>query len=752
MNLVQWPEEDLQALRGFYDAGQAFTFSDIEAGSSHLLQDVQDWLVTSPPPKRFPMLLPACPISLQEPLWYAIAFSSSQAEQLRRELVAFVGMAGTDFSGHRVGSDPTDRVLRAAKSWAGGEFVFRFSVLLPASRSGVRTALDRLRQIWRMRPDLGSSAFRTSDALLREFSAALAAQDASGSGRWLQAIRQSGRLSVENLRFLEIERLGSLGYWDQLALHPQLSLLLTIRRPRRINAWLIEALWRAEFARYLDSNQPSSALAHMRDNFLKKYEPLFRTRAGLNGPIVVLTFLLVAAVSAPPRHEQIPQLLAALSPGTPERAFAERIAATVALAAGPSELTLADVEQLIDREDYDTAWPHLIRLTPSVEVVQLCFDCATELNTPDAARTVLKIFGLLSAADQARVLRQRRYLNQRNDLVNAIAATNVIGSWEQWLDKLQSDPTWSQAAEIARTAATDWPLEDYRHDPARMVRLAARLQEVAPASPTTVRFALPSIAAFFLRPEEPTPAFMPLWESVLFMLAVDRQFGGADWALTQALTAAILETGPTAASYADMVEVLRTIWDTRGEPSRLDWALDHLDVLATSAVLDATARELFFQRVWSTFVQSVRRIAPSQRELFRLLCADLGHQNDFAALPTPPQATVGAAAEEAMPDLRNKMVAIYTLTASAAARAKILIEQQFPGVDVRLSHEHVGSPRLAALAKDADYFLVVAKSAKHAATDFLKANRRGRSELIYPSGRGSSSIVTALIDTLRTGQ
>jgi hypothetical protein len=201
-----------------------------------------------------------------------------------------------------------------------------------------------------------------------------------------------------------------------------------------------------------------------------------------------------------------------------------------------------------------------------------------------------------------------------------------------------------------------------------------------------------------------------------------------------------------------MVEELRTIWDARGEPARLDWALDHLDALATSPVLDATARESFFHSVRGVFVHSARRIAPPQRELFRLLCTDLGHQDDFAALPTPPQSTVGAAHEETMPNLRNKMVAIYTLTASAAARAKILIEQQFPGVDVRLNHEHVGSPRLAALAKEADYFLVVAQSAKHAATDFLKANRRGRSELIYPSGRGSSSIVSALLNTVRIGQ
>jgi hypothetical protein len=42
--------------------------------------------------------------------------------------------------------------------------------------------------------------------------------------------------------------------------------------------------------------------------------------------------------------------------------------------------------------------------------------------------------------------------------------------------------------------------------------------------------------------------------------------------------------------------------------------------------------------------------------------------------------------------------------------------------------------------------VVVAKSAKHAATNFIKQKRpQSKSEIIYPSGKGSSSIVSALL-------
>src|SRR5437764_1451663 len=90
------------------------------------------------------------------------------------------------------------------------------------------------------RQEIGSSAvlFRTTEALLREFFAALVNQDESGAMRWLGELRAGGRLSAENLVFLEIERLASFERWHELASLPQIGLLTSLRRPRRITALL----------------------------------------------------------------------------------------------------------------------------------------------------------------------------------------------------------------------------------------------------------------------------------------------------------------------------------------------------------------------------------------------------------------------------------------------------------------------------------------------------------------------------------
>ena len=73
----------------------------------------------------------------------------------------------------------------------------------------------------------------------------------------------------------------------------------------------------------------------------------------------------------------------------------------------------------------------------------------------------------------------------------------------------------------------------------------------------------------------------------------------------------------------------------------------------------------------------------------------------------------------------------------------------FPTADVRVSNDHGGSEKLKVMARDSDYFILSSRSAKHAAFDFIKANRsKERLGLIYPTGKGSSSMVSALLNSV----
>ncbi len=101
------------------------------------------------------------------------------------------------------------------------------------------------------------------------------------------------------------------------------------------------------------------------------------------------------------------------------------------------------------------------------------------------------------------------------------------------------------------------------------------------------------------------------------------------------------------------------------------------------------------------------------------------------------------------PDLAERLpgreIGIYTLTESAGRQAQTLLLSVAPDLRIHLNHDHVGTPPLAALARNVDLFVVVAGSAKHAATDFIRA-KRGDAPLVFAAGRGAASIIKAVED------
>ena len=67
---------------------------------------------------------------------------------------------------------------------------------------------------------------------------------------------------------------------------------------------------------------------------------------------------------------------------------------------------------------------------------------------------------------------------------------------------------------------------------------------------------------------------------------------------------------------------------------------------------------------------------------------------------------------------------------------------------VETNADHVCTDRLASLAANTDIFVMVTQSAKHAATDCVRANRPDGVTLM-PEGKGASSIIRALEEHVR---
>src|SRR3569833_1233942 len=435
MNLNGWDQADRQALQQFYETGQAWSWGEIDQASSARGRRAHDWIEAGPPPRVHPVILPVLH-SDERSEWFAIAFSDAQCEELREHLNAFLGPAGSDYRGRRIDMNSANVMDSIIERWTGGPWVYRFAPL-PGYKNQVSEALIRMRQGWRLRPKSERALLRTTDSMLREFFSALVNADENSSAFWLQQLHLCGRLSAENLHFLQIVRQGALGFWTDMLLDTRLSMQKTLRRPSRITSLLVEAVWRTELAGFVTGNRVADALAHARANVLQNYGALLKARGSLSQPAVVLTFLTAAVAAIPPRDEQIPLLLATLPKDCPERAFAEAMAANIVPSireskADPLELT----KQALSSRDFDTAWQHLQNTVPSVKSCGLRLDCAIELLGPDIARQTFDAMAQLQPDERAEVLKLRSRLRTWQEIEELVASHSgrTPTDWETWLE------------------------------------------------------------------------------------------------------------------------------------------------------------------------------------------------------------------------------------------------------------------------------------------------------------------------------
>jgi hypothetical protein len=89
-------------------------------------------------------------------------------------------------------------------------------------------------------------------------------------------------------------------------------------------------------------------------------------------------------------------------------------------------------------------------------------------------------------------------------------------------------------------------------------------------------------------------------------------------------------------------------------------------------------------------------------------------------------------------------VGVYTLTVRAAEQFRNVVEARAPGTDVTLLHDLDASKRLKQHARQADLFVLVTASTKHAATDCVRASRPADKPLVIPAGKGAASMLAAV--------
>jgi hypothetical protein len=677
--------------------------------------------------------------------WYAFAPTMREQKELLTLLDAWIGPTFSDLHRNRgrlYTDDPFDAAL-ASDSVPP----LRYEVLPRgngASRDEVRQTLLVLSKLVWGRPHSEFDAPRTTVEVLDDLGHAIGARDRRVALACLRELEASADLDQSNLAFLRIRVYAGLGDAFGVFADHDLEHVLQLRRPIGITRLLQEAV----YDRYLASADKSgdvSALLEAAKAIPGHLRTLSTGAPSSTRPAAVVEFMLgVLRDASIPVLQRLAAEAEALSPilakslrlliepevldvphSVPPPGKAESEPGSGSISGAD-----ADLHGLIEQGEFASAVRGVLAERPTPERAALLLACFRELEDPHIAAEVssyVEISGIRQTpfADdivvRADLVWIDAFLNQKRNL-----------GWLGWFDALETGDLSDTAVDFNVTS--EWAALD-------LSTVANRLSALDDAALARLGDqGGPFMAAHSSLFVDPGGA--ELCERVLAGFAVSEKSSPGVRVQTLALLEYLAAAGPTAAILTSALEWTEFIVEAATSAVTASWTVDVLQAASSSPqALALDAKTGLFYRALDVLRPVKSSLSLADLEGLRLVAEELA-----TVLPGDFQLQDNDA-DPAAPyrHLEDAVVVLYSLTESAITRTAQILRRLIPSIDVRTTSEHGGSQQLASLSANADVFVMVAASAKHAATDFIKEHR-GNRPIIQVNSRGSSAILRELAE------
>jgi hypothetical protein len=687
--------------------------------------------------------------------WYGFAPTARDRRELLSLLDCWIGPTYSDLArgrGELDLQDPFDAALDGLPIPP-----LRFEVL-PRTRPAARQSRDKVRtglqMMSRMIDDRPTSEFdvpRTTVEVLDDLGHAISARDRSIALDLLRELEASADLDQTNLAFVRFRIYAGLEDWAAVLGDDDLEHILAMRRPIGIT----RAVQHAVYGAYLEAADQSGSAEDL-----------------LAASVAVPSQFRLLSTNAVPsqRSEFVVEALLAMRAGKPRSAI-ERLISEATQAESGLDVRLRRLHALeLEGADFAHSAPEAVQddqAPPGTEnsgSTNLVAEAIRLSHSGDLAGAIAAglsqppgrdmaphlVIWARELADTTVATQVNTYLQSnglrgalevgsaslRADLswLDALIAPSRTLGWRGWLAAL-AETSHVDHLDVDLEASADWERLD-RHEVLGILEAASDLQ--------LGRFGEHG-GAFMAAHRElfAGDEAASLIERVLAGLVMSGKNSIGVRVQTLALVDLLVDASASAADVTFALEWIGEIVRQNVSAGTATWAVDVLQAATSSplAIALAAKQALFFDIVG--LVRPVRSALDlTDLAAIKVVAEELGldFPDDFnAGLPGE------ADAAEAFRHLEGLKIVLYSLTESATTRAAQTLRNILPGIDVKTIAEHVGSQQLAAASASADVFVVVTASAKHAATDFIKANR-GNKATLHVNSRGSSMILKALAE------
>lgn len=680
--------------------------------------------------------------------FYCTASDPIMWRWLRPYLVAFAGPTLTGFAGVPSTLDakhPVEQWLDAQ----GFEVVARLEPPLEQVKFCIR-ALARLRQMFVQRPTLTDTTPEPTSRLLARFHHSLNVGDRADVELIQAQLAAELRIDALNLHFLEVQKLAAFGDWGQLRNHDSFGSLCYARRPPAVTAALLEAVYQQD----LVPVEAASALDPCLKVYRERIGPLVRDLISVFPAQASVGLIRLAALEAISTGRIADETLSQIrlrqgDLGLYREAFLARFPEE-----HPKSAVIAPtaIEAEPAKPDESSAEPpaqppqsHAEGMAERVEKARQALFASMVTEALAVDREAFDALQTLTSEERAQVLSSRYLQSAYHDLHIRLGEYRPPRHWRDWLAAIEQ-PGFTSAQSVAERGTSEWPVHEVNRDSDEIHALSNALDGVPGGiARSRLEDALPFLVRWVQQDELfPRPSLLPVYSSILTAMAFagHRSTALLDSALS--IVDAMLECGPPKKLYTDTLECMQEFIQPAAGSRTIHWLIGVMEVSLAHPSPATELREQLWVLVLSA-LRSVRtQLTVTQRRLLSSLTETLGWVEPEWTIPAPEAAPLNAIDTALRQALAGKLVGIYTLTESSARQAEGILRESIPGVKVTLAHDKDGSTPLRALAENADVFVMVTGSAKHAATDFIRTWRAKNRPLLYARGKGASSILRAL--------
>lgn len=688
----------------------------------------------------WPLLLPAMLSDDGDVIWYVCTDSDLRLRAAIDEIHAFIGPTYSDFTGLRTELDRAHPLERALSDGFGTR-VLKFCV--PASkREKVSSQLARYLALLAQKPKAPIQAGDSFSQLRAKFDRALLAGNQDNAQQCLDALRAKGGLSAENLHFLNIRFYAALGKWEQIARYPLLSTLVNLQLPPETYNEIFEALYQTLLHQVEEIDDLPTLLLAFERLLFQPFSELFRTRRQSTRVTVLKGFICRELCNAQPDPNlclsylaQLPDL--AFPPGITHeirRQCEQLIAPDPAVAAAKA----------VDDEDFDKALYLYLSLPVTVETLRHMLRCAREIGNAETAARVIAIFDGAPLAVQNEVkLKSPAMYPKVCDLAAALLAIPPSASAPPAvihpLDWNKANGETADAyVERWRNGIATWKAETYVDSVGFGTTAALIVESLALEAPDVFEQVYPLWYRFFIEDIEAVDTrLLPLYQALLETLHVRGLFAEDELTLVKRAAACVLDCNGGPPIYKQMLDVLTAILHANRSVSLIDWALEIADLLVTAKCPAVEERMRFLCAVAELAQQFVTRLTRLQFSLVNRMARESG-------LSEIPQHLPAAGDDAPAAIVVSGKVAIYSLDATIAARARDMLVQTYPNIRVELNHDSVCTERLKSLSRTADWFVFAWRCASHPAWHCVKGEMTNSSRLCWARGNGAASLAQAV--------